>query len=66
MVTLCWRSKGSSSLSAKGGFTVAKWVALFLLVGVSPTGFLVMPVIESPWIVTLVTLSAGICALKTL
>jgi hypothetical protein len=64
-VTLCCSSSGSRSLSANAGRTVMKWVALSVLEGDAPTGFLVTPMIDSPVLVTLTTLLATTWALKT-
>src|SRR6266852_1470631 len=66
MVTPCCSSSGSRLSSANEGRCVVKWVALTELLEDSLIAVLVTPVMASPVVVTLTTLSAATCCLKTL
>src|SRR5260370_13105053 len=65
MVTPCCSSSVSRLSLANDGCCVVKWVALVPVPG-SATGVLVTPVMASPVVVTVTTLSSVTCSLKTL
>src|ERR1700730_11969308 len=65
MVTWCCSRRGSRSWPANAGRWVEKWVALSWP-DPALTALRVTPVIASPGLVTLMTLSAWTCCLKTL
>src|SRR5229473_4100740 len=65
MVTPCCSSRVSRLSLANDGCCVVKWVA-FVPVPGSATGAFVTPVMASPVVVTVTTLSSVTCSLKTL
>src|SRR5260370_3224201 len=65
MVTPCCSSSVSRLSLANDGCCVVKWVALVPVPG-SATGVLVTPLMASPVVVTVTTLSSVTCSLKTL